>query len=841
MFSAATHLGKHIKYNSVGTIEFLVDRNFTTFYFMECNPRLQIEHPVTEMRYSGLDLVLLKFHLACFPGTTLDSLRKKGLLHTSEPTGFSLEVRINMESILPDGSVIPRASGTLTKFQFRPYFGARVETAAHVGWKASDKYDNLLAKVIVYSSQSFQDLLAKMRRLLQEFVIEGITTNKNFILRVLEHPEFSSGNATTAFLRIFAKLLVPSSPDSSSSSSPSSSDPNSCFSPLKGVVSSLLVKPGMTVRKNQPVVVISSMKMEHEIRSQVNGLVNLVLVAEKDLIQEGQLLFSIQSSSLEDSNTEAEIRTLSSSAPTDISRSDPMEREDYRRFRELESFTSDNARIEAVRKRHAITKMQTVNENLAMLLDQDSPFLEYGKLATRMGALKDRDDGGLEEARRAFPRDGVLCGIGRVHGVECAIVIYDYLTAAGTQGHTGHAKQDRLFSVAFKMGLPLILFAEGGGGRPEFVNTTAGLDVPTFKMLADLAGKVPTIAIVEGRCFAGNAVLAGTCDVILATRNASIGIGGPAMIAGAGLANCRPEDVGPAAMHEKTGAIDLLVENEKEAIGVARSYLNLVANRFPFSSHAGTSIPPAPDQTLLRSIIPENRRRSYDIRAVISTLCDTESVLELRPRFGTSMVTSFARVQGYSVGVIANVNTHPYAGAIDADGAEKQANFMELCNTYGIPVLMLCDTPGFMVGVEIERTNMIRKAPKLFRVASKMNVPVMTIVLRKMYGLGAMAMCAGGTKSNHFTVSYPTGEMGAMGFEGAITLGFRKTLDAISDLKERAALFDKLVQVAYERGKVMEAASQFELDEVIDPADSRKWITTILASFQRNNPKTSRL
>jgi acetyl-CoA carboxylase carboxyltransferase component len=407
-----------------------------------------------------------------------------------------------------------------------------------------------------------------------------------------------------------------------------------------------------------------------------------------------------------------------------------------------------------------------------------------------------------------------------VAGQPCVAMSYDYTVLAGTQGMRNHQKKDRLFELAERRRLPVILFAEGGGGRPGDVDMPiiAGLDCRAFHLFARLSGLVPLIGIASGYCFAGNAALLGCCDVVIATEDASIGMGGPAMIEGGGLGVVAPEEVGPIDVQDANGVVDLRVADDAAAVSAAKRYLGF------FARESVAPAAPASDPETLRNLIPANRKRIYDIRAVIDALCD--EALELRRGFAAGMVTALARIDGRPLGVIANNPAH-LGGAIDADGADKAARFMQLCDAFGLPLLMLCDTPGFMVGPDAERSATVRHFSRLFVTAANLEVPTGTIVLRKGYGLGAQAMAAGSFKAPMFTVGWPTSEFGAMGLEGAVRLGMRRELEAISDPDERQRVYEATVAAAYERGRGVSMAAYFEIDDVIDAADSRRWISTL--------------
>jgi acetyl-CoA carboxylase carboxyltransferase component len=484
--------------------------------------------------------------------------------------------------------------------------------------------------------------------------------------------------------------------------------------------------------------------------------------------------------------------------------------------RERHEVGLDAARPEAVAKRREQGR-RTARENLAELVDEGS-FVEYGPLVF---AAQERRRS-REELIARTPADGLVGGIGEIDGQRCVAMSYDYTVLAGTQGMRGHQKKDRLFELAERRRLPVVLFAEGGGGRPGDVDVpmVAGLDCRAFNLFARLSGLVPLIGIASGNCFAGNAALLGCCDVVIATEDSSIGMGGPAMIEGGGLGVYEPADVGPIDVQDANGVVDLRVADDRAAVAAAKRYL----------SYFGDSVPPddarVPDQKLLREIVPERRRQIYDVRKVLEVLFDEDSVLELRRGFGAGIVTALARVDGRALGVVANQPPH-LGGAIDADGADKAARFMQLCDAFDLPLLFLCDTPGFMVGPAAEKTATVRHFARMFVTGANLTVPAGTIVLRKGYGLGAQAMAAGGFKAPLFTVGWPTSEFGGMSLEGAVRLGMKRELEAIADPEERERVFKATVAAAYEHGQGLNMAAYGEIDDVIDPADSRRWIATL--------------
>jgi acetyl-CoA carboxylase carboxyltransferase component len=584
-------------------------------------------------------------------------------------------------------------------------------------------------------------------------------------------------------------------------------------SPLTGTVARIEQAVGATVDATTTVVIVESMKMEHAIEAGVAGTVAALRVAVGDAVQAGDVLAEVAPVA-----QAAPAPAVAAPAPAGDAAPAAL-RADLAEVVERHAVGLDAARPDVVARRHE-RGHRTARENVADLLDAGS-FVEYGPLA--IAAQRRRRP--VDELITRTPADGLVAGVGTVDGRPTAVLSYDYTVLAGTQGFQNHRKKDRLFDVIERQRLPVVFFAEGGGGRPGDTDApgVSGLDTEAFNLWGRLSGLVPRVGITTGRCFAGNAAILGSSDVVIATRGSNIGMGGPAMIEGGGLGVFAPEDIGPVDVLVANGVVDVLVDDEAAAVAAARSYLSY------FAGPEGERGWACADQASLRELVPENRRRAYDVRAVIEALADTASVLELRAGFGLGMITALARIEGRPLGIVANNPAH-LAGAIDSDGADKAARFLQLCDAFDLPLLFLCDTPGIMVGPEAEETALVRHASRLFVVGASLSVPFGTIVLRKGYGLGAQAMAGGSFKAPLFCVAWPTGEVGGMGLEGAVRLGYRNELAAIDDEAERERTFQTMVEAAYQHGKALNSASHFEIDDVIDPADSRRWITTMLAS-----------
>jgi acetyl-CoA carboxylase carboxyltransferase component len=609
-------------------------------------------------------------------------------------------------------------------------------------------------------------------------------------------------------------------------------------SPLQARLVEWRVAPGDRVRAGDVLLILESMKMEHELRASADAQVHALCFQVDELVQVGDVLLEWQAVATDPVAPGAPAGETAAAPPGSRS----FIRPDLQRLLAREALTRDAARPEAVARRHA-RGQRTARENIADLCDPGS-FLEYGALA--VAAQRSRRS--EEDLIANTPADGMVTGIGSVNGARFAdappdasradpsrvvVMAYDATVLAGTQGMRNHAKTDRLLGTALDQRLPVVLFAEGGGGRPGDTDMpiVAGLHVGTFASFARLSGQVPLIGIASGRCFAGNAALLGCCDIVVATRHSNIGMGGPAMVEGGGLGVYPPEAIGPAAVQHASGVIDLLVADEAEEVAVTRQALGFFQGRLLDWT--------APDPLALRELVPENRLRVYDTLPALHGLVDTGSLLVLRSGFGLGIHTALGRIEGRPVGLMASNPLH-LGGAIDADAADKGARFMQLCDAHGLPLVSLVDTPGFMVGPAVEERAQVRHVSRLFVAAAHLRVPVFSVVLRKGYGLGAMGLTAGGFHAPVFTVAWPTGEFGAMGLEGAVRLGYRKELAAAAEGAEREALFERLLAQQVANGAAVQMAATLEIDAVIDPAQTRDWLAHGLASARVAPPRAGR-
>ena len=870
LIDAAVGFANNERYSNLGTFEFLVDetRAEPPYVFIETNARLQVEHTVTE-EVTGIDLVQTQIRLAA--GATLHEL---GLddPDIGKPRGHAIQVRVNMETIGEDGSVRP-AGGTLRTYEAPNGPGVRTDGFGYAGYRTSTAFDSLLAKVIGYSpAKDFTSAIARTSRALSEFRLEGVGTNIPFLHNVLNHDDFAAGRITTRWVdEHLAELAAPPAsvrqrfvaaepekpepgPSGYAGARVDTSDPLALFdhdakvkaeaataeaepeadfdvpegtsglgSPIQGTIVSLDVEQGDEVREGQQVAVVEAMKMEHVIAADRDGIVREITMAEGDVVREGYPIVFIE---------EAEV---TGGAAATAEQLDPdFIRPDLQQTYDRHAYIYDENRPEAVAKRYG-RGYRMPRENIGQLMDEGS-FKEYWPLV--VARQHRRYD--METLRKNTPADGLIAGIGTVNaqlfGEEAArtmFVHYDYTVLAGTQGGRNHYKQDRMFELANRFRIPLILFGEGGGGRPGDDSGGPGVafDTHTFTQFSKLSGLVPLIAVINGRTFAGNTALVACCDVIIATERTTVAMGGPAMIEGGGLGIYTPEEVGPMSFQVPNGVVDLLAKDEEDAVEVAKKYLSYFQGRVEHWE--------APDQRRLRHIVPENRLRLYNMKDIVYTIADLGSVLEIREKFGIGVITAFIRVEGQPMGVIAN-NPHHLAGAIDSDAADKGARFIQLCDAFDIPILSLMDCPGMMVGPDVERTALVRHCVRMFNAGANLTTPLFGVVVRKAYGLGVQAMCGASSLVGFFTVAWPTAEFAGMNIEGSVKLGYRKELAAIEDPEERRLEFERRVAASYESAKAINAGVGGGLDDVIDPADTRDWIASSLRRIPPKTPRTEK-
>ncbi|HJN51883.1 MAG: carboxyl transferase domain-containing protein [Pseudomonadales bacterium] len=897
IIDAAMRCARSVGYANAGTFEFLVDASESDgaqpFAFIEANARLQVEHTVTEA-VTGVDIVQAQLRLA--EGASIAEL---GLddPRVAEPRGYAIQARVCMETMREDGSFQP-AAGTLAVYEVPSGPGVRTDGFGYSGYQTSLSFDSLLAKVIGHStSANFADAIAKTTRALSEFRIEGVDTNIPFLHSILAHDDFATGNIHTRYVdEHIAELAATSVPrrrfvepiggsqaptgDSAQQAEGSGGfagarvddawDPLALFKhdtqvksdateetnvgpveitmPVLGTIVSIDVAVDDAVTVGRQLAVIEAMGLRHVVKADRSGIVQTVSVSVDDAVNKGEPIILLM-----EGDVEGGVAEVAEEIDPDYIRSDLAQ------VYERRSYIYDSFREEKVERRHA-KGQRTARENIDQLLDEGT-FKEFGPLVTAGSWQKQ------QWLRETTPTDGMIMGIGGVNGdkfdpdrARVVVAHYDYMVVAGTQGGRGHYKQDRLYEMARRFRLPVILFAEGGGGRPgisggesearstpgptgsasgtrygmsavsgaKAIDAAAmagggvGMDCYTFTEFSMLSGLVPLVGVNSGRCFAGNTALLACCDIIIASANSTIAMGGPAMIEGGGLGIYTPEEVGPMSFQVPNGVVDILVEDDEAAVETAKQYISYFQG--PVDQWE------APDQRRLRHLVPEDRLKMYDMRQIIETLVDEGSILEIRREFGPALITSLVRIEGQPMGLIAN-NPHHFSGAIDSDASDKGARFLQLCDTFDLPVVSLMDCPGTMAGAEHERTALVRHFARMFTTGANLSVPMLGVVVRKAYGLGVLAMCGTSSVTPLFTVAWPTAEFAGASIDGMAKFSAREGLEGVNDPEEREAIYQEHLATFVEGARAVNSGgTNYGVDDVIDPADTRGWIVQGLRS-----------
>ena len=813
ILAAAVRLAEHIGYCNAGTFEFLVDVSGATeaqpFAFIETNARLQVEHTVTE-EVTGVDIVKAQLQLAV--GATLAEL---DLDESHEPRGYAIQARVCMEAVGEDGTIRP-ASGTLTAYEAPSGPGIRTDGFGYSGYETSLNFDSLLAKVIGYApTGGLAAAVARTTRALSEFRIEGVDTNVGFLQNILAHPDFESGALHTRFVDEHMQTLATTDtprrfvlPEGYEEMAVAEETvqhaigpPGSVglVAPMQGTIVGIDVALGQDVRIGQTVAVVEAMKLQHDIRADRNGVVCAVSMSEGDVVREGFPIVFIDPVDSGDGALEVD-----EGMDLDVSRGDLDE------LNEMILDRLDPAQSEAVAALRERDR-RTPRENIDDLID-DGTFREFGPGVAGSAA------------------GGTIIGFGSVNtglvGEDQSRVALVYSNNEFASYTHGHYRQEQIHEMAHDWRVPVVLFSEGEG-QPVGGFGGVGMDASVFTEFARLSGLVPLVGVNLGDCFAGNAALLACCDVIIATKKSTIGMTGPGVVEASGIGNHSASDLGSMSFQELNGNVDIVVEDDSAAIETVKRYLSYFQG--PVSEWE------APDQRRMRHIIPEDRVRAYVMRDIIKTLADEGSVLEIRKDFGIGVITSFIRVEGRPMGVVANNPAH-LAGAVDSPGADKGARFFQLCDAFDIPVVVFMDCPGIMVGPDHERTALVRHAVRLFNIGANCTAPMFGIMVRKAYGLGVQAMIGGASSVPFLNVAWPTAEFAGMNIDGAVKLSARRELAAIEDPEERKAAYDQRVAQGYESARAVNSGARY----VIDPADTRAFIVQGLKSLPPAPPRTSK-
>jgi acetyl-CoA carboxylase carboxyltransferase component len=487
----------------------------------------------------------------------------------------------------------------------------------------------------------------------------------------------------------------------------------------------------------------------------------------------------------------------------------------------------DSARPEATERQHAAGKL-TARERLNLLLDPGS--------AVELGSLVAPDIPDVDPS--VAPADGLIAMMGMIDGRPVSAFACDFTVMGGSLGDAGMQKIQAMCDLSLRRGIPLVMLVDGGGHRVHEIDSRPyafGGDTGPFWRQAQLSGWAPQVAAVMGPAFAGAALFTSFADFVpMVEGTASIGIAGRQLVKAATREELTTEELGGSAVQLRNGNADLGVPDDAACIGAVREFLSFLPSNCQGDPPRVTSDDPvdriAPE---LRDVIPERRSRGYDVMKIIRPIVDHEHVLELQGCYARNIVTALARLDGQPVGIVANQPKF-LGGVIDSAACQKAVRFIEMCDAFGVPIISLIDVPGVMIGPQAERDRLVKHSAKPLIAFAHATVPVITVVLRKAYGAGLLAM--GGSRSGvDGALIWPTAEMSAMQIEGAVDIVFRREVAAAED---PAAKREELIRHFYAKSTPLRAASGFGIDDVIDPAQTRGKLIAMLRFNQGRRHKS---
>ena len=852
LLHAAVTLAGAGNYRNAGTFEFLVIPETEEYFFIECNPRIQVEHTVTE-QVTGHDLLDMQFRIA--NGELLEDLGLTGQEDVTQPTRFAVQTRI-----------VAKGSGRFLAYREPAGAGIRVDSCGHVGCQIAPFFDPLFAKVICTGPPKggIENVLAKTRRCLDEFYVEGVSTNIEQLKSMLEHPELRSGNARTTLLQEHSELLK-SSPESNSSLSelfarhsngsplaPMSLTSNAESSegrglkvdphdvpvrtPMSGSVVELKIKEGDKVQAGDSMLVVSAMKMESEIEAPSSGTV----VAVQDLVTGDSVDANQIVAAIAPSSGEIAARVKKDSSRTWMPLLDDISAmQGFAAARFLPD--SEDPGVVRQRDRGKLTCLERID----LLLDNGS-FREIGSAA---GFASYDDEGKVS----AFTPANHVGGWGTIDDRKCIVCADDFTSRGGHADGAIGAKSGYLDRLSLEMRVPSIRLLDGSSGG----GSVAAM-VPAQKKEGESKAKESRGAIKAGRprvAGGGGSYLPGhlgsnmfaeqlhTVPVVNMLLGSVVGIGaakavlghfsvmvrdiaqlfvaGPPVVSHAMGYDITKEDLGGWHIHCRNGSVDNLAETEEEAAQLARGFLSyLPSSAYELPPIDKTNDEASNSQEELLSIIPRKRTSTFDIRRVIDLLADKGSFFEIGGLWGTDQVTGFVRFGGHPMGVIASDSQHANGGALTSAGCEKLTRHLDLCDVFHLPLLNLVDNPGFAVGLEHEQTGTIRKGGEWMIAFAQTKIPIFTVLLRRSFGVAGNNYATPRSRPS-MRVAWPAADVGGIPPEGGIEAAYKRQL-AASDNPE-ALRQELMARIETARGPVG-PLSRFQIEELIDPRDTRQLV-----------------
>ncbi len=854
MLADATKLAKEAGYLNAGTVEFLVSPETGEHFFIECNPRIQVEHTVTE-QVTGIDLVEAQFRIAS--GASLASMGLGDQSAVPAPRGYAVQAR-----------VVATAPGSITAYKEPSGPGVRVDGAGYAGYTPPPQFDPLLAKVIgsSNSSASFTSAVDRTLRALEEFHIAGLPTNLNQLRGLLLHPSVRAGDARTTLL---SEEAVSAAAPSSNGSGPLSfleqqapagdagedafaappptdvpaleMDPSQTAveCPGAGVVVELAVSEGDVVATGDTILVLSAMKMETMVVAPCAGTISaLQALSPGDNVASGQVAALISPAV---AGKTASRHSKSGDMPWAkiLGEIETLQQLSHERL----APGSEEPGVVRQRSRGKLN----VRERIALLLDEGS-FREVGSVT---GFASYDDEGQITD----FTPSNHVGGWGKVADRTTVVCGDDFTSRGGHADGAIGAKSGYLDRMSIELRAPSVRLLDGSSGGGSVTAM-----VPAQKTEGESSAKESSGSIKAGRprvTGGGGSFLPGhlgstmfteqlsTVPVVNMLLGSVVGIGaakavlghfsvmvrdisqlfvaGPPVVTHAMGYDITKEDLGGWHIHCKNGSVDNLAETEEEAFDMTRRFLSYLPSSVyeaPPVLPPKTGDPADRRDEQLANLIPLKRTTTFDIRRAIRLMADADSFFEIGPMWGTDQVAGFVRFNGYTMGVVASDSQHVNGGALTADGCDKLRRHLDLCDLFHIPVLNLIDNPGFAVGLEHELASTIRKGGEWMIAFAQINVPIFTVLMRRVFGVGGANFATPQARPS-VRVTWPSADVGGIPPEGGIEAAYKRQLAEAEDPEAlRAELNARIESV---RGPVG-PLSRFQLEEIIDPRDTRRYI-----------------
>ena len=852
----AIRLARATEYVNAGTVEFLITPDRGEHFFIECNPRIQVEHTVTE-QVTGIDLVEAQFRIAA--GESLDALGIRDQAAIEAPRGYAVQARI-----------VATGSGALTGYKEPTGPGVRVDSCGYLGYAPPPQFDPMFAKLICQSNStnSFASALDHTLRALDEFHIAGLPTNVRQLRAILSSSELQAGDARTSFFAEHPEVATATGPAPLASASLSlleqqatalrggkgasaisSSQPakgltvpsgeEGVASPMGGTIIDILVKTGATVEAGATLMIVSAMKMETAITAPCAGVVMQVSPDEIGVAVTVDQIVATIAPSARGADADTPRRYGNDTWAPMLAEVQALQAIAHKRF----APDSNDPGVVRQRRRGKLT----CRERIDLLLDPGS-FREVGSLA----GFADYD---AEGRVSGFTPANHVGGWGKVHGRNVVVCADDFTSRGGHADGAIGGKSIHLDRLSLDLQCPSVRLLDGssGGGsiaamvpkqhkagessaqessgtivagRPR-VSGEGGSFLPGHlgsSMYVTQLAEVPVVNLLLGSVVGIGAAKAVLGHFSVMVRDiGQLFVAGPPVVSHAMGYDISKEELGGWQVHCRNGSVDNLAETEQEAVAMTKRFLSYLPSsvyQAPPVLSVDASDPIDRRDEELFTIIPRKRTTTFDMRRAIRLMADRDSFFEIGPLWGTDQIVGLVRFGGYPMGVLASDCRHINGGAMTADGCDKLKRHLDLCDLFHLPILNLIDSPGFAVGLEHEIAGTIRKGGEWMVAYAQVAVPIFTVIMRRSFGVAGnnFASPRSGASAR---VAWPAADVGGIPPEGGIEAAYKRQLAEAADPAALRAEINARIESA--RGPVG-PLNRFQMEEMIDPRDTRRWI-----------------